>query len=1015
MSSAAQPQRQKYVRAVGPRLRVLLYVVFSLVALLTANSLFLFSITALEWVTRATYQDYFYLCMFALHIALGLVLIVPFVAFGLIHMVTSWNRKNRRAIRIGYALLSAGIVVLVTGLLLMRIDGLFDLKHPVSRATIYWLHVLVPVAAGWLYWLHRLAGPKIKWRIGITYAAIVAALVGSMVILRSQDPRGWNRPGSVEGRKYFEPSLVSTPDGKFINDQTLMMDSYCLKCHKDAYKGWFHSAHHFSSFNNPAYFASVKETREVALKRDGNVKASRWCAGCHDPVPFLSGKFDDPKYDLVNDPTAHAGITCTVCHAITHVNSTKGNADYVIEEPVHYPFATSKNPVLQYINNQLVKAKPSFHKQTFLKPFHKDPDKAAEFCSTCHKVHLPKELNHYKEFLRGQNHYDSYLLSGVAHGSQSFYFPPKTQKKCAGCHMNLVPSGDFGARDFDGTGKLSIHNHLFPGANTAIAFFKKKMPENETHAPYLGEVPEGFTPDFDAAMKAHQDFLKDCVRVDIFALRERKPAKQPGNEGEERSLVSGTLHAPLRPLQPQLKPGEKYLLETVIRTLKLGHPLTQGTVDSNEVWMDVTVKCGDKIIGRSGGLDAKKEVDRYAHFVNVFMLDRNGNRINRRNPQDIFTPLYNHQIPPGAGWVVHYELEIPAKEQLSGPITIEIKLQYRKFDHEYVDFFTRAAKAGDKPFPGFNPNRPANEPVINRFPITTMATDRLTLPVDGFDAKVTNPPSSIKDEWQRWNDYGIGLLLEGKKGELRQAEEVFKKVAALGRFDGPLNLARVYQLEGRLDEASAMLNTAAASKAEDLPIWTVNWLKGGVNAQQGHLEDAIQNYQSVLTDRTEIMLKRGYDFSKDYRVINDTGTACFNLSKRLRGESAKAEQQRLRLQARDYFLKTLELDSENDTAHFNLSQIYQVLGETDLAQKHATLHARYKPDDNAGDKAIAIARGKYPHANAAAEAVVIYPLRRRGAPELPPAAATQSSQTNTPGASPAGTASVGAASVNNAP
>ena len=54
MSSAAQPQRQKYVRAVGPRLRVLLYVVFSLVALLTANSLFLFSITALEWVTRAT-------------------------------------------------------------------------------------------------------------------------------------------------------------------------------------------------------------------------------------------------------------------------------------------------------------------------------------------------------------------------------------------------------------------------------------------------------------------------------------------------------------------------------------------------------------------------------------------------------------------------------------------------------------------------------------------------------------------------------------------------------------------------------------------------------------------------------------------------------------------------------------------------------------------------------------------------------------------------------------------------
>src|SRR5262249_11757918 len=163
---------------------------------------FLFSITALEWITRQTYQDYMYLCMFALHIALGLVLIVPYVAFGLIHMITSWNRKNKRAIRIGYALLIAGLVVLLTGLVLMRVEGVLCVRHPAGRMTVYWLHVLVPLAAGWLYWLHRLAGPKIKWRIGITYATVVAALVGGMVIPRSQDPRGWNRPGSVEGKKY---------------------------------------------------------------------------------------------------------------------------------------------------------------------------------------------------------------------------------------------------------------------------------------------------------------------------------------------------------------------------------------------------------------------------------------------------------------------------------------------------------------------------------------------------------------------------------------------------------------------------------------------------------------------------------------------------------------------------------------------------------------------------------------------------------------------------------------------
>ena len=124
---------------------------------------------------------------------------------------------------------------------------------------------------------------------------------------------------SIEGDKYFEPSLARTGDGALISSETLMNNKYCLECHEDAYDGWFHSAHHFSSFNNPAYLASIKETRKVALERDGNVKSSRWCAGCHDPVPFFSGQFDDPDYDIENHETAHAGITCTVCHAITDV------------------------------------------------------------------------------------------------------------------------------------------------------------------------------------------------------------------------------------------------------------------------------------------------------------------------------------------------------------------------------------------------------------------------------------------------------------------------------------------------------------------------------------------------------------------------------------------------------------------------------------------------------------------------------------------------------------------------
>ena len=65
------------------------------------------------------------------------------------------------------------------------------------------------------------------------------------------------------------------------------------------------------------------------------------------------------------------------------------------------------------------------------------------------------------------------------------------------------------------------------------------------------------------------------------------------------------------------------------------------------------------------------------------------------------------------------------------------------------------------------------------------------------------------------------------------------------------------------------------------------------------------------------------------------------------------------------------------------SSLYSDLGEPEKALEHETLHAKYKPDDNARDRAIAQARIKYPAANHAAEAVVIYDLNRPGAYDHP--------------------------------
>src|SRR5262249_39786900 len=185
--------------------------------------------------------------------------------------------------------------------------------------------------------------------------------------------------------------------------------------------------------------------------------------------------------------------------------------------------------------------------------------------------------------------------------------------------------------------------------------------------------------------------------------------------------------------------------------------------------------------------------------------------------------------------------------------------------------------------------------------------------------------------------------------------------------------------EGRLEDAVAALQRAAKFDPP-APHWTVAWLNGLVNKQNGYLDKAITEFRSILDDRYPELDRRGFDFSKDYVVINELGQTLFERSKLERGnESAR---QAFLLETVEQFNKTLALDAENVAAHYNLSLIDAQLGDTKLAEEHRKLHERYRPDDNARDRAVAIARRNNPAADNAAKATVIYPLHRAGAPGL---------------------------------
>ncbi|MCA9215475.1 MAG: hypothetical protein KDB27_20560, partial [Planctomycetales bacterium] len=281
-----EPTRPKHVPAVTAGLRRVLFVVLTLTAFLGANSLYLAAVTVLEYCTSSSLQNYFYQYMFLGHLALGLLLVVPFVVFSAFHLKATRQRKNRIAVRMGYALLIVSLALLISGLLLTRI-GPLEIRSLAARTFFYWTHVVCPFLVVWLYWLHRMSGPPIRWRIGIYYSAATAIACIAMVLFHNSDPRQWYQVGSEDGVQYFEPSLARTVNGKFIPARVMQNDQYCKECHADIHSDWEHSAHKNSSFSNPAYLVSVRQTREVSMKRDGDVKRARFCAGCHDPVPFF--------------------------------------------------------------------------------------------------------------------------------------------------------------------------------------------------------------------------------------------------------------------------------------------------------------------------------------------------------------------------------------------------------------------------------------------------------------------------------------------------------------------------------------------------------------------------------------------------------------------------------------------------------------------------------------------------------------------------------------------------------
>ena len=366
-----------------------------------------------------------------------------------------------------------------------------------------------------------------------TYPALILVLLvlsGGLWTLRDL---GWQRryriqnplmpPASMDeegdgAKGPFFPSSAQTAHGGLIEANFFMESQACARCHADIYQQWNSSAHHFASFNNQWYRKSIEYMQDVV-----GTRPSKWCGGCHDPAVLFSGMMDTPIREIVDRPEAHTGIGCVGCHSIVAVKSTMGQGDYVLEYPPLHRWVASPNPGLRFLHDFLVKVDPEPHRRAFLKPFVRQ--QPAEFCSTCHKVHLDQAVNHYRWF-RGFNEYDSWQTSGVSgYGARAFYFPAQPQA-CVDCHMPLVPSKDLGNQEG------FVHSHRFPGANMALPVANQDT----------------------AQLEATRGFLQNgIVSVQIFALSSEPAAPA---DSEAVSAPQDSLQAPLHRVDPIVRPGD---------------------------------------------------------------------------------------------------------------------------------------------------------------------------------------------------------------------------------------------------------------------------------------------------------------------------------------------------------------------------------------------------------------------------------------------------------------------------
>jgi Tfp pilus assembly protein PilF len=178
-------------------------------------------------------------------------------------------------------------------------------------------------------------------------------------------------------------------------------------------------------------------------------------------------------------------------------------------------------------------------------------------------------------------------------------------------------------------------------------------------------------------------------------------------------------------------------------------------------------------------------------------------------------------------------------------------------------------------------------------------------------------PLATREVRERWNDYGIGLLLQG---DIKNAESAFLKVTQMdpGYADGWVNVARGQIQEGNMADAEPMLRKALEINPG---LAKSHFFLATVLKATGRYDEAIDHLRRASAS-----------YPRDRVVLNQLGRVLF-----LKRQFAEATA---------VFNRVLTIDPEDLQAHYNLMLCQQGIGDAAASARERDLYLRFKADES---------------------------------------------------------------------